>query len=82
MLVLEGLSVLHRTMQFSFFGISGWGRDWDYCDAEWFALEKTEIILLFLILHPSTAFWILFDYEGYSISSKGFMPTLVDRVVI
>ena len=24
---------------FSFFGISGWGIDLDYCDIEWFALE-------------------------------------------
>ena len=38
-LVLEGLSVLHRTMQFSFFGISGWGIDLDNCDIEWFALD-------------------------------------------
>ena len=24
---------------FSFFGITGWGIDLDYCDIEWFALE-------------------------------------------
>ena len=24
---------------FSFFSISGWGIDLDYCDIEWFALE-------------------------------------------
>ena len=24
---------------FSFFAISGWGIDLDYCDIEWFALE-------------------------------------------
>ena len=24
---------------FSFFGISGWSLDLDYCDIEWFALE-------------------------------------------
>ena len=32
----------------------------DYCDVEWFDLEKTEIILSFLRLHPSTAFQTLF----------------------
>ena len=25
---------------FSFFSITGWGIDLDYCDIEWFALEK------------------------------------------
>ena len=40
MLVLEGLVGLHRTVQLQFFGLSGWGIDLDYCDVEWFALEK------------------------------------------
>ena len=66
----------------SFFGSSGWYIDLDYCDIEWFALEMKEIILSFLRLHPSTAFWDLVDYKGYSISSKGFLPTVVDIMVI
>ena len=41
-----------------------------------------EIILWFLRLHPSTAFWTLIDYDGYSISSKGFLPMVVDIMVI
>ena len=57
-LVLEGLIGLHRTVNFSLFGISGWGIDLDYHDIEWFALE-TEIILSFLRLHSSTAFQTL-----------------------
>ena len=40
--------------------------------------KGTVIILSFLRLPPSTAFWTLVDYEGYSVSSKGFLPTLVD----
>ena len=32
--------------------------------------------------YPSTAFWTLVDYEGYSISSKGFLLTIVDIMVI
>ena len=36
------------------------------------------MILLFLRLHPSIEFWTLVDCDGYSISSKGFLPTLVD----
>ena len=44
--------------------------------------KQTEIILSFLRLHPSTAFWTLVDYDGYSVSSKGFLPTIVDIMVI
>ena len=36
--------------------------------------KRTEIILLLLRLYLSTAFQTLVDYEGYSISSKGFLP--------
>ena len=45
-------------------------------------LENKQIILSFLRLHPSTASWTLADYEVYSISSKGFLPTAVDIMVI
>ena len=44
--------------------------------------KRTEIILSFLRLHPSTAFQTLDDYDGYSISFKGFLPTVVDIMVI
>ena len=39
MLVLERFVSHHRNVNFSFFGISGWGTDLDYCDIEWFALK-------------------------------------------
>ena len=81
MLVLEGLVGLHRTVNFSFFSITGRGIDLDYCDIECFALE-TEIILSFLRLHPSTAFKTLVDHDGYSISSEGFLPAVVDIMVL
>ena len=42
----------------------------------------TEIILSFLRLHPITAFWTLVDYDGHSISSKGFSLTVVDIMVM
>ena len=58
MLVLKGFVGLQRTIQLQLFSITGRGIDLDYCDIEWFALE-TEIILSFLRLHPSTAFWTL-----------------------
>ena len=68
---------------FSFLGISGWGIDLDYYDIAWFALEMNrnysvvfEIALKYFILDSPV------DSEGYSISSKGFLPTAVDIVVI
>ena len=56
MLVLEGLVSLHRPGNFCFFSIGDWGID---LDVEWFALEITKIILLFLRLHLGIAFWTL-----------------------
>ena len=44
--------------------------------------KQTEIILSFLRLHPRTAFQTLVEYDGYSISSKEFLPTVVDIIVI
>ena len=41
-----------------------------------------EIILSFFRLHPNNAFQILVDFEVYSISYKGFLPTVVDVMVI
>ena len=67
---------------YNFFGISGWGIDLDYCDVEWLPWKQTEITLSFLKLNPSTAFLTLVDYEGYSLSSNGFLPTVVDTMVI
>ena len=37
--------------------------------------------LLFLRLHPGTAFCTLLLAQGYSISSKGFLPAVVDIMV-
>ena len=40
------LYFLIEPLNFSFFGITGWGIDLDYCDSEWFALEtKMKIIM-------------------------------------
>ena len=45
--------------------------------------KRTKITLSFLRLHSNTTFLNSFvDYEGYSISSKGFLPTIVDIMVI
>ena len=84
MLVLEGLIGLHRTIQrFSFFSITGQGIDLDYCDIEWLALEMNRDHSV--IFETASKYCILeffVDYGGYSISSKGFLPTVVDIMVV
>ena len=89
MLVLTGLVDLHRIIQLQLFRITGWGIDLDFHDIEWFALEMNRdhsviffVCLFVCFLYPSTAVWTLVDYDGYSISSKGFLPTVVDIMVI
>ena len=81
-LALEGLVSLPKTTQFSFFGISGWGIDLDYCDFELFCLGNEQRSLLFEIASKYCMLDSSVDYEGYSISSKGFLPTVVDIMVI
>ena len=55
----------------------------DYHDIEWFALETNRDRSV--IFEISSKYGILdsfVDYDGYSISSKGFLPTVVDIMVI
>ena len=82
MLVLEGLVSLHRTTQLQLLQHYWSGIDLDYCDTEWFALEMNREHSVIFEIVPSTAFPTLVDYEGYSISSKGFLHTVVDTMVI
>ena len=83
MLVLEGLAGLHKTIQLQFFSITGQGIDLDYCDIEWFALEMNRDHSVVFEIAPKHFISDSFvDYEGYSISSKGFLPTIVEIMVI
>ena len=43
----------------SFFSISGWGIDLDYCDIEWFALEINKNHSVIFDITLKYAFWIL-----------------------
>ena len=71
-LVLEDLVDLHRIIKFSFFGISNWGIDLDYCDIERFALETNrDHSVVFEIAPKYCTLDSFVDYEGYFISSKG-----------
>ena len=61
----------------------GWGIDLDYCDTEWFALEMNrDHSVIFEIESKYCISDSLVDYDGYSISSKGLLPTVVDIMVI
>ena len=70
-------------VNFSFFSISVQGIDLDHHDIEWFALETNrDHSVVFEIASKSCISDSFVDYDGYSISSKGFLPTTVDIMVI
>ena len=71
--------VFIKLFNVSFFSITGQGIELDYCDIEWFALEtNTDHSVIFEIASKYCILDSLIDYDGYSISSKGFLPTVVD----
>ena len=83
MFVLKGLVGPHRTFNFSFFSVTGCGIDLDYHDIEWFALEMNrDHPVIFEIASKYCILDSFVDYDGYSISSKGFLSTAVDIMVI
>ena len=51
----------------------------DYCDIEWFALEMNrDHSVVFEIAFKYCISDYFVDHDGYSISPKGFLPTVVD----
>ena len=83
MLVLNGLVVFIERFNFSFFSITGWGIGLDYCDIEWFALETNRDHSV--VFENASKYCIsdsFVDHDGYSISSEGFLPAVVDIMVI
>ena len=67
---------------FSFFSITGRGTDLDYCDVEWFVLETNrDHSVVFDISSEYCISDSFVDYDGYSISSKGFLLAVVDVMV-
>ena len=83
MLVLTGLVGLHKTVQLQLLQHYWLGhKTWITVILNGLPWRQTEILLSFLRLHPSTTFWTLVDHDGYSISSEGFLPAIVDIMVI
>ena len=55
----------------------------DYCDIEWFALETNrDHSVVFAIESKYCISDSSVDYVGYSLSSKGFLLTVVDIMVV
>ena len=70
-------------IELSFFSITVRGMDLDSCGTEWLALEMNrdhsvifEVALKYCILDS------FIDYDGYSISSKGYLTEIVVLIVI
>ena len=83
MLVLKGLVGLHRTVKLQLLQRYWLGIDLDNCDIEWFALETNrDHSVVFEIASKYCISDSFADHDGYSISSEGFLPTVVDIMVI
>ena len=55
----------------------------DYRDIEWFALERNrDHSVVFEIASKYCISDSFVDHDSYSISSKGFLPAVVDIMVI
>ena len=77
------MKVFIDPLNFSFFSITGRGVDLDYCDIEWFALEMNrDHSVIFEIASMNCISDSFVDYYGYSISSEGFLPTVVVIMLI
>ena len=58
-------------------------QDLDYRAIEWFALERNRDHSVVFEIVPKYCISDSFvDHDGYSISSEGFLPTVVDVMVI
>ena len=82
MLFLEGLIGLHRTVQLHLQNY--WlGHRLELLETEWFALEMNRDHSV--IFETASMYCIsdsFVDHDGYSISSEGFLPAVVDIMVI
>ena len=81
--ILKVLICHHRTAQLHLLWRQWWGIYSDYCDIEWFALEMNRGH--FVSFANASKYCIsesFVEYESYFISSKGFLPTVIEKMVI
>ena len=68
---------------FSFISVTGCGIGLDYCGIELIALEMNrDHSVIFEIASKYCISDSLVDHDGYSISSKRFLPAVVDIMAI
>ena len=68
---------------FSFFSVTVWGIGLENCDIEWFALEMNrDHSVIFEIASKYCISDSFVYHDGSSMSSKGFLPTVVGIMVI
>ena len=80
MLVLKGLVGLHRTIQPQLLQSYWLGHSLGYRDIKWFTLEMSRHHSIIFEIVSKYCIWDSFvDHDGYSISSKAFLPTVVDN---
>ena len=87
LLLLEILVGLHRTNWLQLLQHQQHqqcpGIDLDYCNVECLALEMNQVYLVIFEIAPKYCISdCSVDYEGCSISSKGFSATVIDTMVI
>ena len=83
MLILEGLVGLHRTVQLQLLWHQWLEHRLELHGVEWFALEMNrDHSVMFETVPKYCISDSLVDYEGYSFSSMGFLPTVVDIMII
>ena len=81
MLVLKGLKVFIEPFNFTFFSITGQDIDLYYHDIKWVALETNrDHSFVFEIASKYCILDSFVDYDGYCISSKGFLSTVADKM--
>ena len=79
----KGLVGLIEPFNISFFSVTDWRIGLNHHDIEWFALEMNRDHSV--SFESASKYCIsdsFVDHDGYSISSKGFLPTVVNIMVI
>ena len=81
--VLKGLVSLHRTIQLQLLQHCWLGHSLGLGNIERFALETNrDPSVIFEIATKYCISDSFVDHDGYSISSEGFLPTVVDIMVV
>ncbi len=77
------MKVVVEPLNVNVFGVTGWGIGLDHHDIEWFALQTNrDHSVVFEMASKDSISESCVDHGGYSISSKGILPTVAHIMVI